>query len=438
MEYITRGVCGQEGCRERRYYLDNGLWFCRRGHQQEGQQVEEDPDDFGTHGKANRVKKAVSEKAQKTYRGRQAYGLFLQAYQLVLWKQCHAFVHGQGFPAEFENVVRDLWALRLSSFSEKISDDDGDAEPELFSSQPAATQESQEAPKLSGKYVEWPRLIDSIALCYLGSFLMRLPVNVQDIYRMVMREEVPFVRVIKSIPREMRDKLPQEYLSLLETKSLLKAEHLHNAVMDVALLYHHKFGLEFPPLNSPPLLFRYIKRLALPVEIYPAVFRLQKLAGFSFSYPTTIVGKKRSLNLPELQVMTLIVISTKLLFPFDDLERYPVSSKEPTSQVINWELWAQVQRHFDNRETAGGRIGKGNEIQVKEADVFNMTSSQLDEYMDWYENSWLDGSRGMRQSVLINYGANIFPARTQSIGGFVSNWSGRCRKPTRHYPGSRK
>lgn len=35
MEYVTRGVCGQEGCRERRYYLDNGLWFCRRGHLQE-------------------------------------------------------------------------------------------------------------------------------------------------------------------------------------------------------------------------------------------------------------------------------------------------------------------------------------------------------------------------------------------------------------------
>lgn len=35
MEYVTRGVCGQEGCRERRYYLDNGLWYCRRGHLQE-------------------------------------------------------------------------------------------------------------------------------------------------------------------------------------------------------------------------------------------------------------------------------------------------------------------------------------------------------------------------------------------------------------------
>jgi hypothetical protein len=32
-----------------------------------------------------------------------------------------------------------------------------------------------------------------------------------------MREEIPFIRVLRLIPREMRDKLPQEYISLLET-----------------------------------------------------------------------------------------------------------------------------------------------------------------------------------------------------------------------------
>lgn len=96
--------------------------------------------------------------------------------------------------------------------------------------------------------------------------------------------------------------------------------------------------------------------------------------------------------------MTLIVIATKLLFPFDDITRYPESAKEPTTQSIDWQLWAQVQRHFDQRETANGRIGKGNEVLINEKDVFNMTPSQLDEYLSWYENSWLDSSRGMSRS----------------------------------------
>lgn len=32
-----------------------------------------------------------------------------------------------------------------------------------------------------------------------------------------MREDIPFIRVLRLIPRDMRDKLPQEYIALLET-----------------------------------------------------------------------------------------------------------------------------------------------------------------------------------------------------------------------------
>lgn len=130
------------------------------------------------------------------------------------------------------------------------------------------------------------------------------------------------------------------------------------------------------------------------VDIYPAVGALQKLVGFTFSFPTAIAGKRRPLHLPEVQMISLIVISTKLLFPFDDINRYPESAREPSTQVIDWQLWAQVQGHFEQRETSSGRIGKGNEVLVNEKDVFSMTSSQLDEYLDWYESSWLDFSKG--------------------------------------------
>ncbi|KAM0108905.1 hypothetical protein ACP6JB_005426 [Aspergillus fumigatus] len=366
-----------------------------RGHQQEGLQVEEDPEDFGTQGKTSRVKKAVAEKGHKTYRGRQAYTLFLQVYQLILWKQCHALVQGRGFPAELEVVVRDLWALRLESLSERLRDPaEDDREPELFSSQPATTLDEPEgAFKLSGRAAQWPRLIDTIGLCYLGCLLMRLPVTIGEFHRMLMREDFPFIRILRLIPREMRDKLPQEYIALLETTRLIKAEHLHKATLELSLLYHHKFGVQFPSLNTPAVLYRYIKRLALPVDVYPAVKRLQSLVGFRFEFPTTVPGRSRPLHLPEVQLITLIVISTKLFFPFDDIKRYPVSTREPSAQVLDWKLWGQVQRHFDRRETAGGRIGKGNEILVTEKDVFDMTPAQLDEYMDWYETSWLDHSR---------------------------------------------
>lgn len=71
-------------------------------------------------------------------------------------------------------------------------------------------------------------------------------------------------------------------------------------------------------------------------------------------------------------------------------------------QVIDWSLWSQIQRHFDNRETPAGQLGKGKEILVTERDVFSMTPSQLDEYMDWYESSWLDASKGETYATLFS------------------------------------
>lgn len=124
---------------------------------------------------------------------------------MILWKQCHALVHDRGFPAQIEashahpakrssgsaltfslqNVVRDLWALRLETFSSKIDyRSEGESEPEVFSSQAADTSdESDKVFKPQGKRVQWPRLIDSIALCYMGALLMRFPVSIGDVYR---------------------------------------------------------------------------------------------------------------------------------------------------------------------------------------------------------------------------------------------------------------
>ncbi|KAE8374047.1 hypothetical protein BDV26DRAFT_270799 [Aspergillus bertholletiae] len=228
---------------------------------------------------------------------------------------------------------------------------------------------------------------------------------------MVMDGDIPYIRVTRSIPPEMRNKLPQEYLSIIETTRLLKAEHLHKAVLQLSLLYRHNFGIHFPALNLPPILYQYIRRLAVPIDIYAAVKRLQELLGYSFEFPKRLSDKNKPRDLPEIQLITLIVISTKLLFPFDDLKRYPKSAKEPTTQVIDWKLWAQAQRNFDNRETARGKIGKGNEILVNEHDVFNLTPSQLDDYMNWYENNWLDHSKAS------NPLADLFPigpSRTDS------------------------
>lgn len=33
-----------------------------------------------------------------------------------------------------------------------------------------------------------------------------------------MRQEIPFIRAVREVPREMRDRLPQEYMGALDTR----------------------------------------------------------------------------------------------------------------------------------------------------------------------------------------------------------------------------
>ena len=37
-----------------------------------------------------------------------------------------------------------------------------------------------------------------------------------------------------------------------------------------------------------------------------------------------------------------------------------------------------------------GKIGRGNELLVNEQDVMKMSGDQLDEYLDWYEKTWVN------------------------------------------------
>ncbi|KAJ5893781.1 hypothetical protein N7495_005472 [Penicillium taxi] len=389
-----------------------------------GRQVAEDPDDFGNQGKKHRVKKDKAERASKTVHGRQAQTIFLQAYQLILWKQCHILVHDHGFPEQFEGVVRDLWALRLRRYSLRINQltdnyDDGDG-PELFSSQASLSEDSSDGASLKAdsRLVVWPRILDTVATCYLAAILMRLPVCVSDFHRLIILQDIPYIRALRNVPRDMKERLPPEFIEILEVNKLPQIEHLHRGFRDLLIYYQRQFDIALPALNSPIILYRYIKRLAIPVDVYEVIKTLQGLLGFNFTWPRISNSKtrKKVLDLPDVQMMVLVVIATKILFPFDRLERYPVTSKEPASQAMDWSRWMDSQKHFDSPDPDVCSTGKDKLIQVVDTDVFQMAPNQLDQYMDWYEKSWLNPSEKS------NPIANMFPiSRAETAAGANSD-----------------
>ena len=83
-----------------------------------------------------------------------------------------------------ETVVKDLWALKLQRLQDKIGSLDHVQDgAQTFSSQ-GETTDAEESGKDGMKRLKaFPKLIDTLALCYLAAVLLRLPISVGDLHR---------------------------------------------------------------------------------------------------------------------------------------------------------------------------------------------------------------------------------------------------------------
>ncbi|KAH9204453.1 hypothetical protein DL95DRAFT_471482 [Leptodontidium sp. 2 PMI_412] len=392
--------CTEEGCRARKFYIEDGKKFCQRGHEQAGfTQTQQDEDDWNAQGKKSRRKREEKERVETILGGSDAKELYLQCYQLILWKQCHWLVTTLGLPGELRVIVRDLWELRLRSFH--ISRDEKSAYGSgtgtmMFSSASEGDNTdtdgvthrsigSRRSKKSAVTEEKLPRLIETLALCYLGTLLLKMPVTVEDFHRWALQDRITYNRAIKEVPKEMRSKLPAHFHAALEIKAPLDGTRLHTTVVSLAEFFNLEFEMEFPRLNVPLLIFRYMTELCLPVELYPAIRRLETLLEVDFSHHSHRKRTAEPTPHPEIRLMGLIVIATKLAHPFDDVDRIPESYSDPSAVKMNWPQWAKSTSRNPPRGLA-----RGEAIKVIDTDVWNMNAQKLDDYLDWYQNTWID------------------------------------------------
>ena len=139
-------------------------------------------------------------------------------------------------------------------------------------------------------------------------------------------------------------------------------------------------------------MFEYIKRQsstdAYLVELYIIVRRLALFLEVDFTFPRPSSRQRKS-SLPEIQLVSLLVIAVKLYHPFDSHPTYSRTLTELGTLRIDWDSWDQSQTEYATRHTSAGKLGRGNEIKVNENDIMEMSGEQLDEYLDWYEKTWI-------------------------------------------------
>ncbi|KAL9103995.1 MAG: hypothetical protein Q9163_001015 [Psora crenata] len=352
-----------------------------------------------------------------SYEGARALTLYLECYQLILWKQCYALVRTIGFPSRLESLVKDLWALRLQLLKGKVvaGESDGDT---IFSSQPVsdANTQTEGGAYLKGRGKAMPTLIESLGICYLAAIMLRLPTSLGEMHRWAIAEDMPYIRAIRHVPAAMKKRLPAPYMLALDTTSPLERDHIRKAVHNLCLLYNHHFTITFPRLNAPLLGYKHIRNLALPIHTHRAVCDVAALLSVDFAFPL-VGGQQRVSRLPEVFLISLIVIVVKLYHPFDTIDRFADSASDLAALTVDWASWLQAREQHELRLKDGGHLPRGTEINVTEQDVMKMTGEQLDDYLDWYERTWVDDeraehkARGLPKQLL-----DMFPTGRQGDG----------------------
>lgn len=107
--------------------------------------------------------------------------------------------------------------------------------------------------------------------------------------------------------------------------------------------------------------------------------------GFAFN-----MNKKRFkvLDHPDALLIACIVVSTKLIYPFDGEDRVPVNYRDPSSLKMDWAKWREIMRDPDSESLERRDMHK-----VQPEDVWPMTDRKITDYLDWFEQTQIQASK---------------------------------------------
>ncbi|UZP34624.1 hypothetical protein NXS19_002440 [Fusarium pseudograminearum] len=261
----------------------------------------------------------------------------------------------------------------------------------MFSSQPAVDDKSKDdtLKKQRTRARSWnpeenpdwpmPRMIDTLALCYLGCLLLRIPTAIGELCLWANAGRIPYKRSYYDLPQEMQDRLPSPYTRALKLplRSSLKGIDLHNAVLDLALSYNYNYGMIFPAVNETPTLVHFVRQLSLPVEALVTAKSILSVMRFSFQLPIE-QSRRFHIDYPEILLISVVLVAAKLCFPLGrHAPLLQVAGAEPNIR-FDWTKWQKSIHELLDPSQASGKDPIFEKITVDQ--VISMTAEELNEY----------------------------------------------------------
>lgn len=126
----------------------------------------------------------------------------------------------------------------------------------------------------------------------------------------------------------------------------------------------------------------------LPIEIYNASQTLANFVNVNFDFVLTgKSGSSTALRYPEVQIMAVAVVATKLLFPFDLLDRQVKSNTDLSVFTMDWNIWAEQLAIGNGSQSAGQQLPFHQSFDFNETNIMEATDARLDSYLDWYQEN---------------------------------------------------
>ncbi|CAJ0648346.1 9810_t:CDS:10, partial [Entrophospora sp. SA101] len=326
-----RGACPQ--CKTRTWYPDAiGGMICKFGHQLVNFQVQVgDLSGIGRITRSRRQKKGKSSSSggMKFARNdpKEKIKLILLAFQYSLRLQLDALINKMGFPPELEHVVRQLWTLYVNKHKaiETIKNLSRNNTYELGN---LSEEEFRELYEL--------KAINLLIILYLGMAWLRLPVTLW-----VLSKELPYLNIRKDLPDSIKLHLGLSRLKTFEPSDLVPCSTLHKLEYSFTQVYKLHYGIIFPEINMPLILYQYIRDLVLP--------ELGQLLNINL-YPDQTFQSNR----PVVILMALLVIVIKIVYGLDDESRIPNKYDKFMYYLPTFDQWVkklgEVQQNLsDNR-----------------------------------------------------------------------------------------
>lgn len=322
---------------------------------------------------------------------------------------CHLFASAVDL---YQTLVRELWVLRIAKLTPRFSNITNSSLNESSNSSIASDQSSEDDGAanrkgftISGHAEDNPTLADTISLNYLGILLLRHPTSLSTLYDFIRQEKICYIRAIRFVASEIKDHLASEYHLALDTTTIPSEQSLQQAVYRLASIYTDQFDVTVPPINWTLILIRNIESLDIPLEVFPVVGFLARLTRYDFAYPKKHDSRRRSSAYPEAQLMALVVIATKMCYPFDsDAVALSVQSAgEPAAIKLDWKSWRENKTaRRQQADEQNGVLSPATAIAITDMDVLTMSEEKLDQYMDWFQQTFVHQVKGndVRQQVL--------------------------------------